>query len=171
MKAIFLDIDGVLNTEKTANIPLIPVNFDTGLPFRRLGYHAFDEMAVKRLNRLTDETGAKIIISSTWRIGALKQNNWDRLKAYFGQMGVTGEIVDFVPYRPEEISRHLGETPKHQTRGVEIKVSLLQHPEIDKFVIIDDDDDMDGLEEFLVQTTWEEGLQDEHVKRAIEILE
>ena len=61
MKIIFLDIDGVMNSEKSLN------DF-----FEQDGEERFEHwiphpMHVKWLNKITDETGAKIVISSPWR--------------------------------------------------------------------------------------------------------
>jgi len=53
MKAVFLDIDGVLNTTSTRNP-------------RKLPYVA-DPKLVRRLKRLLASTGAKPVLASTWR--------------------------------------------------------------------------------------------------------
>ena len=56
-------------------------------------------------------------------------------------------------------------------RGSEIKAWLDMHPEVKKYVIIDDDGDM--LEEQMsnfVMTYFYSGFQDEHLEKAIRIL-
>ena len=53
MKVIFLDIDGVLNCEKTPNPRKFPYIVDAEL----LG----------RLRQLLERTGASVVLSSTWR--------------------------------------------------------------------------------------------------------
>lgn len=58
MKVIFLDIDGVINTDQIAS-------------FRR--NHAvkemvFDDEAMVNLHEIVASTGSRIVISSTWRI-------------------------------------------------------------------------------------------------------
>ena len=53
MKVIFLDIDGVLNSKNTPNPRKLPYIVD-----RRL---------LARFKRLLDRTGAKVVLSSTWR--------------------------------------------------------------------------------------------------------
>jgi HAD domain in Swiss Army Knife RNA repair proteins len=53
MKVIFLDIDGVLNCEKTPNPRKFPYIVDAAL----LG----------RLRQLLERTGASVVLSSTWR--------------------------------------------------------------------------------------------------------
>ena len=54
MKAIFLDIDGVLNSEETDN----PRNFP----------YFIDRRLLNRFKELVRITEAKVILSSSWRI-------------------------------------------------------------------------------------------------------
>jgi Swiss Army Knife RNA repair-like protein len=53
MKVIFLDIDGVLNCEKTANPRKLP--------------YVVDRRLLARLKRLLNRTRAKVVLTSTWR--------------------------------------------------------------------------------------------------------
>ena len=55
-------------------------------------------------------------------------------------------------------------------RGYEIQEYLDEHPEIDNFVIIDDETDMVHLIDKLVQTSWKTGILNEHVERILKIL-
>ena len=71
-KVIFLDIDGVLNTERKAKEVYDNNNLDSHDEFGRL----FDENALYWLNKIIDETGAEIVISSSWRndgLGTLRK--------------------------------------------------------------------------------------------------
>ena len=54
MKVIFLDIDGVLNCSKTRNPRKLP--------------YVVDKRLLALLKRMLKRTGAKIVLSSTWRI-------------------------------------------------------------------------------------------------------
>lgn len=54
MKIIFLDVDGVLNHSKTPD-------------WRDGSIHVLDMECVNQLRRVLDTTGAKIVVSSTWR--------------------------------------------------------------------------------------------------------
>lgn len=56
MKLIFLDIDGVLNYEGYER-------------FTRMGTRFVDPVLIKRLKKIIDRTGAKVVLSSTWRRG------------------------------------------------------------------------------------------------------
>ena len=69
MKVIFLDVDGVLNSqqlfEKCEDDQLISV----------------DEDNIKNLKTIVDATGAKIVLSSSWRYGwADGSNNLSTVK-------------------------------------------------------------------------------------------
>ena len=59
MKIIFVDVDGVLNTTKST---------------RRLAccneFTFVDTRKVLRLRDIVERTGAKLVLSSTWRFGA-----------------------------------------------------------------------------------------------------
>ena len=65
MKIIFLDIDGVLNCEKTPNPRKFP--------------YVIDKKLLTRLNRLLERTKARVVLSSSWRcdpIGLLAAKHW-----------------------------------------------------------------------------------------------
>lgn len=57
-----------------------------------------------------------------------------------------------------------------QTRGHEIMTWLQDNPGHDRFVILDDDIDIDDQSLCLIRTNSYEGLQDEHVEQAIRML-
>ena len=113
-KIIFLDIDGVLNV----------------IPQGRDKYGGiFHQHFVDNLRRIIDETGAKIVISSSWRSDGIEtmRNMWkDR--------NLPGEVVDVTPHLRSKLweKEDLG-------RGDEIQWWLDRHPEITGYVIVDDD--------------------------------
>ena len=145
MKVIFLDIDGVVNSEDS---------------WRRRGDSLYDDIPdeehIKHLNTIVKETGAEIVISSSWR-------------SVFTLLG-----LKYIMHGQGSIGKIIGKTPKieHDTvRGMEIQKWLDDtNEEIESFVILDDDCDMAHLSDKLVKTTWETGLQEEHAMLAIEIL-
>lgn len=148
MRVIFLDIDGVLNS---------PCYFKKCLEDgRKDAYqYTFDPDCVKYLNMITDTTGAKIVISSSWR----KTSTIEELKKKFNEQGVTGEIIDF--------------TPKTDLpRGQEIVNWLEGNSHIEGFVILDDN--ADAITSYfvgmMVQTSWSRGLSYENVFKSLEIL-
>lgn len=157
MKVIFLDIDGVLNTgEYIAEIGKDPEERKV-LRATIVNYSKMiDPNASALLNVITEKTGAKIVVSSTWRI----LHPWDDLVWMLRNRGVTGDLLDKTPKRGRD-------------RGHEIGMWLDKHPEVTHFVILDDDDDIDPYEAHHVKTKFNGahgGLQQGHVTRAIEML-
>ncbi len=88
------------------------------------------------LKRLIDETGAKIVISSSWRHSGLKimQEMWIK-------RGLVGEVIDITPSHSDKSRDHLPFKERAE-RGGEIKEWLDAHPEVTNYVILDDDDDV-----------------------------
>lgn len=111
----------------------------------------FDPLAVLRLDRLCREAQADVVLSSSWR-GASEIPGW------LCERGFGGCVI--------------GRTPTVAgIRGREIAKWIIHADiEIAAFCILDDGDDMGELLPYLIQTTQEHGLQDEHVDRAISML-
>ena len=154
MKIIFLDIDGVLVHSKTVgNAKLKP------LPKTDLerDSRVFDPNCINILNKITEATGASLVISSSWRIASSVQY----IKELFEKIGITGEVVDFTPVI-------------HNGRGNEIQEWLDNHPKITEYLIVDDEDeDMERLKEEMLRPLprfFEGGLQDYHIDLSIEAL-
>ena len=149
MKVIFLDFDG----------PLIPMMCH--YPEQR----ALDEKAwpacVAELNRITESTGAKIVVSSTWRRGG-----YEYVRDLLRKWGVRGEVIGITPI----LDSRSGLVYVAQQRGSEIGEWLLAHPEVTEFVILDDDDDMGTHINSLILTPFETGITREHAEKAIEML-
>jgi hypothetical protein len=148
MKIIFLDFDGVLNSHKwmEANQHL----FDAQQIFM---HSDVDREAVARVDRICKETGAKVVVSSTWRLF----NTVERLQEILKNHGFTGEVIGR--------TAHLG-----GKRGGEIGKWLNEHGPVESFVILDDDGDMVHLMDRLIQTSFDLGLQDKHADIAIAML-
>lgn len=148
-KVIFLDIDGVLNS------------FAYNL-YRKDGETSIDHTRLPLLKRIVDETGAVIVLSSSWRL------HWERdgQSWHVGGHYMDGEFatVGLTLY---------DKTPVLGNRADEISAWLRANPSTKSFVIIDDMVCNWGrLAHNLVQTDYRigRGLEEEHVKRAIEIL-
>lgn len=60
MKIIFLDIDGVLNCSESKS--------------ECFGYTGIDNLRIKRLKRIIEETNAQIILISTWKENWFKES-------------------------------------------------------------------------------------------------
>lgn len=148
MKIIFLDIDGVLNSAAW-------FKRRKGKELDKDNFH-FDPEAVKELNKITDETGAKIVLSSTWR----KNRSLESLRELFQNVGITGELIDKTP-----VLYFKGPNGGQRSvpRGVEIKEWLEQSdlkPHLFRsYVIIDDDSDMlYNQRDNFFNTDWDFGL-------------
>jgi hypothetical protein len=122
-----------------------------------------DPDAVARLNSLLKETGAKIVISSSWR----KLFDLETLQGLLVAKGFTGEVIDVTP----DLSGEPIEVPwQRRERGFEIEKWVKDNNPEATFVIFDDDSDMGNLHHRFIQTSWKYGLLDEHILRARELL-
>lgn len=167
MRILFLDIDGVICTDSSHRIkPKQPFPAGFHIPFRT-GWDNLDKDCIKRLNRITDATGAIIIISSTWRLACLEEGDFQHLVDYLKKQGVTGHILDKTP-------THLphGYIDRINGRGKEIEQWLKDWSgeKIESFVILDDDYDLEPFLDHHVPSSEETGLDDEHIEQAIGIL-
>ena len=116
MKVIFLDIDGVLNEDTT------PTRTKSRVIF-------IDQEKLLRLKRIVDATSAKIVLSSTWRYDrddARYNGDFLELQEAFHNVGL--DFYDFTPVDTIGIRR-----------GMEIKAWLGLHPEVTKYIILDDE--------------------------------
>jgi len=100
MKYIFLDIDGVLNSDiymassgylaECAALGLKNVGYDV---ISKAHHLHLDPTAIKIFNSLVEKSGAKVILSSTWR----KKYSIDEMNAMLKGRGATFEISGVTP--------------------------------------------------------------------------
>jgi len=153
IKLIFLDIDGVLDTYKTR--------------------YQLDPELMKRLGFLLETTGAKIVVSSSWRAmdvaGTIEfMTDPDNPSVGSHPFPYTDKIIGVTPILFSIID---GDIDRPATRGEEIAAYLKANP-CDKYVILDDDRDMLPEQwEHFVPVNDEFGLTDENVQKAVTILE
>ena len=152
MKVIFLDVDGVLNNAWTAER-------SPG------GYTGVSDELIRNLKKIVSATGAKIVLSSDWR---LVRHHLIRSRDYrylAGKLQTIGNL---------KISGHTDDISWNR-RGAEISKYLEDHPEITEFVILDDipfSDFFTGkLSDHLVLTDSGEGLTDADAAEAVQILQ
>ena len=126
MRVIFLDIDGVLNSSRTA------------VAFQKEWQRKFDPVAVQMLYRVALNAGAQLVISSTWRLfddwrslitGSLVEAGWPLDSAITLYSRTTTDSFN-TPYGME------------RSRGDEIAEWLNKHPDVIDYIILDDDNDM-----------------------------
>ena len=144
---IFLDIDGVLNTGR--NDCLDP---------ERNG-HPFDSEAVSNLGRIVRQTGARLVISSSWRHMGL-----GKLREMWQRCGLPGGISDVTPGA-------WGEDETFPTRGDEIKAWLEARTGPVSYVVLDDNDEhVAGQEGRWIIVNPHYGISGEDADTAISIL-
>lgn len=182
MKVVFLDFDGVLNSQAWR---------DKQVAARGMGWdqtnwvNNIDPQAVRRLNGLTWATGARVVISSSWRIVC----SVEEIQAWLDACGAQFSVIGRTPGSGETkqiLARDAG-TMYHGGRGDEIDAwlrcwnrgepySKIFWPKVgelgavDSFVILDDSSDMDPWMDRLVRTEWETGLVDDDVHKAAHLL-
>lgn len=156
IKVIFLDVDGVLNSVFSRDNDEIAENW---MENEVSNWHLI------RLKRIVEETGAKLVLSSSWRLGhpiiaGTKVCKDALVQVLIDKLDVFGlEIMDCTPVLDGK------------WRGTEIAEWLKVHSEVEKFVILDDDTDfLPEQQKFFVRTTYSNGLTDELADKAIEIL-
>lgn len=163
-KLIFLDIDGVLNSDAYCDSP----------EYRSETQHMTDQLiilvnhwvlldpkALHRLNDLVNRSGAEVVLSSTWRA----KYSPAEITKMMQDRGATFTINNSTPILHDKVNS------SRIPRGKEIAAyidGLKVKPEA--FVILDDHDDMLGYTEFLVKTTMKLGLTADDVEKALQIL-
>lgn len=155
---IFLDIDGVLNNTRTwgERRPMGPWRF---------GH--FDPRCVQFLNTVVRYADAQIVLSSSWRQGS--RSYWDDLRTHMVDQGVERGVIDRTPhaslcgsdgYRGREIEAWIKGNRDESCAGIEVQ----------RFVIFDDDSDMEPYMGHHVKTDNRHGLDKQDVDRALKTL-
>lgn len=164
MKIIFLDIDGVLNTPRFQTIQIKNHECDA--------YESqfnFDPICMKNLKEIIDKTNAYIVISSTWRYNDSDDSDNRYMKEIYNNLnlyGIKDRVIGVTPDFRDNYNSML-------IRGHEIKYWLEENSDkfnIERFVIIDDDNDMFNLVDYLAECDYQDGLTEEVKNLAIKIL-
>ena len=147
MTVLFLDIDGVLNNYEA-------LKRDPQL----------DPVCVGVLNDLVEALDAQIVVSSSWRFFC----SLDEIRSLLAAHGLVNpvRVIDATPCLEEK----RGDRYFSQPRGVEIQAWLSAHPEVARFVILDDDADMCHLTPHLVRTSMANGLTWHHKRHVHAVL-
>lgn len=134
MKIIFLDIDGVLNSQ------LYYTKRKRDKDQSKEDYHLqnIDPKPIEFLNSLIAETGAKVVISSTWRMG----NTLEYMQQLLTKRGLIGEIIDFTPVLHHEGSLRGNEIYAWIQKNSEMLCGSNVGADFKEYVIFDDDSDM-----------------------------
>lgn len=147
MKVLFLDIDGVINSERTCEL-------HHGYP-HSFGDHdmkRFDPVAIGLIRRVLEETESVVVVSSTWRMHYSCEEISEGLGIPVLDRTCTGKGL-----RGEEVKQWLDEnTEKHS---------------VTKYAIIDDNSDfLEEQKPFFVQTDYRNGLMYQDFEKLFELL-
>lgn len=149
MKIVFLDMDGVLCTHRAC----IAVG-DRGI------FSYLDPIACLLLKRLLDKTGAKLVISSTWR-------NFHTLEGFQAILSAACPGLGTYILYNEDMWRTDDDGPR---RGNEIARWLEKRNDIEEYVILDDDSDMEHLIGRLVKCPGHDGFSFQNYLDALAML-
>lgn len=163
MKVIFADVDGVLNCE------FCKVKID--------GFNFVMDEKIELLKQLVERTGARIVLSSTWRFGwaymeaprekdAFQQREIRHFLALQEKMREFG--LEFLNRTPV-----LNESMNHRGEEIDQWLREWKGEPVESFVILDD---LDGKylrphSDRLIRTSIRNGLEQRHVDLAVKVLE
>lgn len=153
-KIIFLDCDGVINSVQWEAVR-------KDMPPASVIDDAIDPRCLERIVSICDATGAKIVLTSDWRI------NWPFARTRLERAGIPeGLIIDRTPVLNVISGMH------HYSRGEEVKAWLDEHDDIYDYIIIDDREDFltDQIRLHLVHTNNWVGITEKDRQAAIEML-
>lgn len=156
MKAIFLDIDGVIVTPDSMR-----KNYMLGLGAET---QIYDNVALMYVGRLAELTGAKVVLSSTWREDLDSKDPY--LSAVIGNLrrqleAVGAPLYDVTPRLPGG------------DRSAEVGAWLDEHP-CSEYVILDDlarfEERPEVSRGHLVIVEDSGGVRQQHFRKALDIL-
>lgn len=146
MKVIFLDFDGVIT---------IPPHWH------------LNANKIKLIKKLVEETDAKIVVSSSWRHG-LKRNFEYELENRIDGDSFKSDMINWLNNNVYDITPNIG---LGNGRGGEIQKWINDHPDVENYVIIDDDGDMWDSQLFhFIQTDYQSGFTEREYELAYRIL-
>ena len=150
-RIIFLDFDGVLNTEYYQGL----LQFQ-GKQWQDQYGAFFDPRAVRQLKRVIDTTDADIVVESSWKYLGL-----EAMQELWRVRNLPGRVIDITPSLTGNASK-----------GEEIAAWLSEYATSDaRYVIIDDEYvALDAQIPFFIWTNPYEGLTEEQADRAMLIL-
>lgn len=155
---LFLDIDGVLNSMRTRGVWVRAPGHDGSMRTMR-GLIGIDPENVRHLNTLVAQSGATVILSSSWRL-------MFGVETTLGNLQGAGYAHDLAGATPQTS----GSRGPGICRGDDIRAWLDEHgATAAEAVILDDCDDMGELLPRLVRTPVETGLTEEHVEQAMKL--
>ena len=155
IRLVFLDLDGVLNCDTTSPNGVEPLTSQSvHVSLERI--KGIDRRHVAILNRVVAETGAWIVISSSWRI----MHGADETIETLFRAGFVGHVLgatpDVGPHREQDVLGFL-ESWDPQYR-------------LASYAILDDGTDLGSLTPRLVLTNTDEGMTEKDADAVIRLL-
>ena len=135
MKVLFLDIDGVCNSQESF--------------MQRAEPDPIDKHMARRVRQIVEDTGCVVVLSSSWRL-------YPDLRSKVRHL-----VCEFIDVTPDE--RGLTD------RGCEVKAWLAEHPEVERYAILDDSSDF-HKDQPLFRTNWLTGLTEDIEKQVTSYL-
>ena len=183
MKVIFLDNDGVIclsenwgSRFKKARQYMIDHSIsehafaDEKKRNVLVRFDNFDAKAIKILNKVLEETGAELVVSSDWKLYATVEE----LGEYYESQGIIKKPIDRTlnldEFDPDSAGLYQWKGWKERMRILEIEKYLADHPEITHWVAIDDlnmspeANQGHGLENFVLTPRSNEGIKQSGIK-------
>lgn len=167
MRIIFLDFDGVINSQKFLRSQYFKDSIQglTDAELYLLKYeYMIDPEAVKLVNDLVARSGAEVVASTSHRT----RYSIDEMNAMLKNRGATFEISAKTPRgMPRKFS-----IPVERGDEIEEYLTILKDAgeKVDGFVILDDHSDMGNVRKNLVLTSDRRGITTEDVEEALKIL-
>lgn len=169
-KVIFLDVDGVLNSNRTLYEDI-----------------SLEDDLILNLKEIVNKTKAKIILSSSWRLSteavAMLMDGLDKFGLAISGMTCDGVDLDWLEKYEFDATKKYLDTKFDYNENRQIKITHDRGAEIFKwlhdhddcvYVILDDEiEDIKPYfnESAIVKTSYKTGLTKEDVKKAIQILD
>jgi hypothetical protein len=187
MKILMLDNDGVIclannwggRTKKWAKYR--SANPDSSKELKDapvfVRFDDFNQKAIKVLNEILEETGAEIVVSSDWKLHA----TLEELGEYYISQGIIKKPIAVTP-NLNDCTVHGNNfiwSPRwdlEQSRSIEIKQYLHDHPEVTHWVSVDDLNmgkigepwkDMWAIDNFVLTPKSSEGIKQLGIKEKI----
>ena len=168
-KVIFLDVDGVLNSDRTLYESI-----------------SLEDDLILNLKEIINKTGAKIILSSSWRLSTdaitTLMDKLDKFGLAISSMTCDGVDLDWLEKYEFDTTKKYLDTKFDYDENKQIKITHDRGAEIFKwlhdhddcaYVILDDEiEDIKPYfnESVIVKTSYKTGLTKEDVKKAVQIL-
>ena len=162
-KVIFLDIDGVLNS-----------NFWNNDHQKEISDGKYiDVEKVKLLSGLVQRSGASIILHSGWRFWFGEDLKPLREEAGYLESLLQNEGMSVAGMTPDLTTEEIRRTKKFsKVKAAEILAWLENNPDVEKWVVLDDLElHNEDIAKCQVRTDAEQGLTESDVEKALDILQ